>query len=51
MLVTVRTYRDISQILVSVPKVFILVSAKINRGSFWCQCKLGGSGGYFLIRG
>ena len=32
------------------PMVFILVSAKINCGSFWCQCKLGGRGGYFLIR-
>ena len=30
MLVTFGTERDISQILVSVPKVFILVSAKIT---------------------
>ena len=51
MLVTVRTERDISQIPVSVPKVFILVPAKINCGSFGCQCDLRGRGGYFLIRG
>ena len=48
MLVTFGTERDISQILVSIPKVFILVSAKINCGSFWCQCKLGGGAGTSL---